>query len=82
MHGLKVDPSPSAVTMASTSFSTETSGFCTVDIRVNDRVYDGVRLTVLPQLSANVILGQDFQKQHECYIGVRWTFAPPCNLWS
>lgn len=65
VHGLKVQPSQSAVTMASTSFSTETSGFCTVNIKVNGRLYESVRLTVLPQLCANVILGQDFQRLHD-----------------
>lgn len=65
VHGLKVQPFQSAVTMASTSFSTEPSGFCTVIIKVNGRLYESVRLTVLPQLCANVILGQDFHKLHD-----------------
>ena len=64
-HSLQVQKSQSAVTMAATSFSAQTSGFCRVNINVNGRVYESVRLTVLQELCSDVILGQDFQKLHE-----------------
>ncbi|KAK3878332.1 hypothetical protein Pcinc_016916 [Petrolisthes cinctipes] len=61
---LAVQQSQSAVTLASTSFSAKATGLCTVNIKVNGRDYENVRLTVLPQLCSDVILGQDFQKLH------------------
>ena len=64
-HSLNVQQSQSAVTMASTSLSAHTSGVCKVNIKVNGRDYESVRLTVLPKLCSDVILGQDFQKLHE-----------------
>ncbi|XP_027225401.2 uncharacterized protein K02A2.6 [Penaeus vannamei] len=64
-HSLNVQHSKSAVTMASTSLSAHTSGVCKVNIKVNGRDYESVRLTVLPKLCSSVILGQDFQKLHE-----------------
>ena len=45
--------------------SAQTTGFCEVDLKVNGHEYGGVRLTVLPQLCADVILEQDFQKLHD-----------------
>ena len=83
LHSLKVQQSQSAVTMASTSFSTQTTGFCTADIQFNGRVYESVRLTVLPQLCANIILGQDFQKLHESVTLAYGGHLPPlviCEL--
>ena len=64
-HSLNVQQSQSVVTMASTSLSAQTSGVCKVDITVNGQDYKSVRLTVLPKLCSDVILGQDFQKLHE-----------------
>ncbi|KAK3893024.1 hypothetical protein Pcinc_003203 [Petrolisthes cinctipes] len=53
------------VAMASTNLSTNTMGFCQVDLKVSGQEYHGVRLTVLPQLCSEVILGQDFQRLHD-----------------
>ncbi|KAK4319870.1 hypothetical protein Pmani_009216 [Petrolisthes manimaculis] len=52
------------VAMASTNLSTNTMGFCQVNLKVSGQEYHGVRLTVLPQLCSEVILGQDFQRLH------------------
>ncbi|XP_045130528.1 uncharacterized protein LOC123515737 [Portunus trituberculatus] len=82
-HSLRVQQSKSAVTIASTSFSTQTFGFCTVDLKVNGRTYESVRLTVLPQLCSNVILGQDFQKLHDSVTLAYGGHLPPlvvCGL--
>ena len=65
LHSLQVHPSCRAVSMASTSFTTNTPGFCNVDIKVNGRFYNNVRLIVLPELCSDLILGQDFQKMHD-----------------
>lgn len=62
---LKTEPSKTAVSMASTSLSARTAGACCVNIKVNERDYQNVRLTVLPNLCSDVILGQDFQRLHE-----------------
>lgn len=64
-HALKVQQSQRTVTMASTSLSTQTSGFCRVNMKVSGWEYENVRLHVLPQLCCNIILGQDFQKLHD-----------------
>ncbi|KAK3892816.1 hypothetical protein Pcinc_003404 [Petrolisthes cinctipes] len=53
------------VAMASTNLSTNTMGFCQVDLKVSGQEYHGVRLTVLPQLCSEVILGQDFQRLYD-----------------
>ena len=62
---LPVSRSDKPVTMASTSMTTNSAGFCVVDIHLNGRRYEKVKLSVLPQLCADVILGQDFQAKHE-----------------
>ncbi|XP_069990683.1 uncharacterized protein [Penaeus vannamei] len=54
-HSLNVQHSKSAVTMASTSLSAHTSGVCEVNIKVNGRDYESVRLTVLPKLCSDLI---------------------------
>jgi len=61
---LKVNPSSSQVSMASSSLSTTTEGYCEVALILDGRNYSKVRLSVLPGLCADVILGQDFQQQH------------------
>ena len=63
-HSLAVHRSSGSVSMASTSLSTRTSGYCQVDIAVDGRNYKGMRLVVLPKLCSDVILGQDFQEMH------------------
>ena len=50
--------------MASSSLSTRTEGYCEVILTMNGRIYANERLSVLPGLCADVILGQDFQQQH------------------
>lgn len=64
-HSLFVHHSRSAVSMASTSFSAQTSGFCRVDLKVNGRDYNDVCLAILPQLCSDIVLGQDFQRLHD-----------------
>ena len=75
-HSLAVNSFRSAVTMAATSLSAQTTGFCEVDLKGNGQDYSGVRLTVLPKLCADVILGQDFQKLHNS-VTVKYDGALP-----
>ena len=66
-HSLRVDQSDSGPTasMASTSLSSNTLGSCKVTLHLNGRIYQDVQLFILPQLCADIILGQDFQQQHD-----------------
>ena len=64
-YSLMLYPSTCEVSMASASLSTQTSGFCFVDLQVKGRNYKDVRLSVLPGLCSDVILGQDFQGLHD-----------------
>ncbi len=51
--------------MAASSFTAKMQGYCVTDIDVEDKLYSNVKLYTLPDLCAHVILGQDWQAQHE-----------------
>ena len=51
--------------MASTELLAQVIGFCLVNLTNRGRTYKNLRLSVLPGLCASVILGIDFQSQHE-----------------
>ena len=67
VESLKISTSPAVgkVTMATTAFTTDTEGCCEVDIYVQGRSYKDVRMSVLPNLCSDVILGHEFLKLHE-----------------
>ena len=65
---LKVHPSSQDISMALPSFKTRIIGYCFADINLNQRTYSSVRLGVLNNLCSDIILGQDFQKQHKSVI--------------
>ena len=56
------------MTMADSSVSSKIKGQCFVDITLQNRKYENVKLYVLDNLCADVILGQDFMKQHESIV--------------
>ena len=60
----KVTPSTTLVNMASTTLSKKTEGLCCVSMKYKDREYKNVKLSLLPHLCADVILGHDFLNQH------------------
>ena len=62
---LSVCPGVGKVTMATTAFTTETLGFCQVDLVVYGSKYENVRLSVLPNLCSDVILGHEFLNHHD-----------------
>ena len=62
---LKIHPSTQDITMALTSLKTHIIGHCFADINLNQRVYKSTRLGVLKDLCSDIILGHDFQKEHE-----------------
>ena len=51
--------------MATCLSSAEVSGTCAVDLSYQGGHYEDLHLSVLPGLSAGLILGLDFQSQHE-----------------
>ena len=62
---LTVHPSSCLVSMAtSASSSVMVSGTCVANLSYQGHKYDGFRLSVLPGLCADLILGLDFQSQH------------------
>lgn len=62
---LQVYPSSGTISMATSSLATNMSSYCLVDLLFGGRTYPQVRLSVLPGLCADLILGLDFQTQHE-----------------
>jgi transposase InsO family protein len=61
---LKVHKTLQNVTMASTSESILSPGYCIVDISLLSRSYPNLQLTVMPNLCTDVILGYDFMSLH------------------
>ena len=51
--------------MASSSVSVKQIGYCLVTLEVLDKKYKGTQLTVLKNLFTDIILGTDFQEQHD-----------------
>ena len=68
--GLFIIPTVDAppVSMANSSMTTKIEGECHVDITLQNRLYNNVKLYVLNNLCADVILGQDFLKQHQSVV--------------
>ena len=62
---LDVYPTSHQVQMASTSMKTKSTGFCLVDIHIHKSKYDAIRLNLFDDLCSDVILGLDFQRQHQ-----------------
>ena len=62
---LEIYPSESEIQMASSAVKTKSSGFCLVDVVIKDTAYESTRLNVLENLCSDVILGLDFQSQHQ-----------------
>ena len=56
------------VSMANSSLTTKVEGECYVDILLQNRKYTNVKLYVLANLCSDVILGQDFMKQHKSVV--------------
>ncbi|XP_068235600.1 uncharacterized protein [Palaemon carinicauda] len=62
---LTVVPASSAVSMASKSFNASSPGFVIADLVHLDQRYPCIQLGVPKDLCCDVILGYDFQKQHQ-----------------
>lgn len=73
---LQVYPSSKGITMAQKSLNTSSPGYVSADIvlDLNNQSYPATHLCVLRYLCADVILGQDFQRQH---LSVKFEFGGP-----
>jgi hypothetical protein len=56
--------SSGSVSMASSSLKTKIKGYCKVNMTFQNQKYTDITLSILPDLCADVILGQAFMKQH------------------
>ena len=54
--------------MTTFSLTSRILEYCLVEMKLQDRIYDNVHLTILGALCTDVILGTDFQEQHESII--------------
>ena len=63
--GLEIIPSNHSVQMASAAMKMKFSGFRVADVTINDTIYAAVRLNILDNLCSDIILGLDFQSQHQ-----------------
>ena len=63
-HKWKMFRASGEVLMASTVHTSKVHGYCVVTIQLPEHTYTDVRLTVLPDLCADVILGHDVLNQH------------------
>lgn len=66
--GLSITPTEETITMASSPLVSATLGHCLVDLSVHDNEYSRFKLSVLPHLCSNVILGQDFMEMHKSVV--------------
>ncbi|XP_067030897.1 uncharacterized protein [Acropora muricata] len=78
--GLTVRPAGGAVSMASTALSANVTGTCTANLKYQNQKYTNVHLSVLPGLCADLILGLDFQSQHESITFQYGGSQPPLSV--
>ena len=64
-YGWNVEKSSSVITMASTLLNSRTKGHCYVPIQYKNNYYDRVKLSVLPRLCSDILLGHDFLSLHK-----------------
>ena len=65
---LPIIPAVGEVSMANASSTTKVEGECIVDIQLRKRKYEKVKLYILDNVCAEVILGQDFMEQHKSVV--------------
>ncbi|KFD49031.1 hypothetical protein M513_10079 [Trichuris suis] len=78
--GLNTCRSRMPVRMASASSTVTALGRTTATLLVKGRIYENVRLVVLPNLCVDVILGQDFQGLHESLTLTYGGDLPPLTI--
>ena len=65
---LHIHPSSSTISMVTFSLAMKVTGYCFVNLILDCRTYSNLRLSILPDLCADLILGLDFQSQHETVV--------------
>ncbi|CAB4023461.1 Hypothetical predicted protein [Paramuricea clavata] len=68
--------------MATLASSVKICGTCSVDLVYEEQIYKDLSLSVLPGLCADLILGLDFQSQHESVIFQNGGSKPPLSVSS
>ena len=80
--GLAVQHASGTVSMASMTLSANVTGTCITNLEYQGRKYTNLRLSVLPGLCADLILGLDFQSQHESITFQYGGNKPPLSICS
>ena len=62
---IKIQASPTAISMAQSSLSAQTLGYCIVDVVLNEKLYPKFCMLILPGLCSDILLGLDFLSQHQ-----------------
>ena len=68
------------VGMASKSMKATSTHYCDVKLMVKDRVYENIKLYVLPNLCTNLILGLDFLSKHKSVTLNYGGIEPPLSI--
>ena len=79
---IPVRPSSNTVSMATSSLSTKTEGSCVVTLDYQGLTYKDVCLSVMPGLCSDLILGIDFQSQHDSVTFKYGGTKPPLSVCS
>ncbi|XP_072384754.1 uncharacterized protein [Diabrotica undecimpunctata] len=61
---VKTFRSHASIIMASTALRTTISGHCFVNLEINEHSYKNVKLSIIQDLCADVVIGHDLLKQH------------------
>ena len=73
-------PKRRGITMAQSSLSARTLGFCKVDLELGGKQYSKIHLSILPGLFADLLLGLYFQKQHQSIMFHQGGPQPPLEV--
>ena len=63
-YGWNVVPSTNVISMASTNLTRETKGHCFVEMKYGNTLYSNIKMSLLPNACADMILGHDFICRH------------------
>ena len=74
--------SSGSVSMALSSLSTKIHGYCRVNMIFQNQKYTNITLSILPNLCADIILGQAFMKQHSNITIPFGGILPPLSVCS
>ena len=65
MFKLQIKPSTRNISTTLSTMNTNILGYCEIDFKLNGHDYKNVCLSLQKDLCSDVILGHDFQKQHQ-----------------